>query len=89
MKKNSRGKYRTEFGGDHLFDYKDPLSLTRFISDGGKITPSRISKLSLSQQKDVTSAVKKARNVCLLPSGSDAYDNSQRVDGVSPVPFEY
>ena len=88
MKKTTRTKYRQEFTGDHVFDYKDPVSLQRFIGDGGKLTPSRISKLSVAQQKRVAMAVKKARNLALLPSGTDAYDNFHRVETVSPVPFE-
>lgn len=88
MKKTTRSKYRQEFSGDHIFDYKDPASLTRFISDGGKITPSRISKLSIAQQKRVASAVKKSRNLSLLPSGTDAYDTFHRAEAISPVPFE-
>lgn len=88
MKKTTRSKYRQEFSGDHLFDYKDPGSLTRFIGDGGKITPSRISKLSISQQKRVASAVKRARSLALLPSGTDAFDTYNRNEPVNPVPFE-
>ena len=88
MKKSTRSKYRQEFSGDHVFDYKDPASLTRFIGDGGKITPSRISKLSIAQQKRVASAVKKSRNLGLLPSGTDAYDSFHRAEAISPVPFE-
>ncbi len=88
MKKNSRSKYRQEYSGDHLFDYKDPVSLNRFVSDGGKITPARIAKLSQSQQRQVASAVKKARNLALLPSGTSAYDTFYRSDSISPVPFE-
>jgi small subunit ribosomal protein S18 len=88
MKKATRSKYRPEYSGDHVFDYKDPVSLSRFISDAGKITPSRISKLSIAQQKRVTAAVKKARNLGLLPIGTDAYDHFNRIEPVSPVPFE-
>ncbi len=87
-KKNVRSKYRTEYSGDHNFDYKDPASLGRFVSDAGKITPARISKLSIAQQKQVSSAVKKARNLALLPSGTDAYDTAPRPELISPVPFE-
>lgn len=87
-RKTVRSKYRTEFSGDHTFDYKDPASLTRFISDAGKITPARISKLSLAQQKQVAAAVKKARNLALLPSGTDAYDTFYKAELISPVPFE-
>lgn len=88
MKKTARSKYRQEFSGDHLFDYKDPASLTRFIGDGGKITPARISKLSIAQQKKVAAAVKKARALALLPTGTSAYDAFYRGDSVNPVPFE-
>lgn len=88
MKKTTRSKYRQEFSGDHNFDYKDPASLMRFVSDAGKITPSRISKLSIAQQKKVTAAVKKARNLALMPAGTDAYDTFNRVEAISPVPFE-
>ncbi len=88
MKKTTRSKYRQEFSGDHVFDYKDPASLMRFVSDAGKITPSRISKLSIAQQKRVTAAVKKARNLALLPSGTDAYDTFNRIEAINPAPFE-
>ena len=88
MKKTSRSKYRQEFSGDHLFDYKDPNSMARFISDGGKITPARLSKLSISQQKQVANAIKKARSLALLPSGSDAHDHFNKTESISPVPFE-
>ncbi len=87
-KKSSKSKYRQEFSGDHLFDYKDPASLMRFVSDGGKITPARISKLSLAQQKQVAAVVKKARNLCLIPNGMENYDNMTRSEAISPVPFE-
>lgn len=88
MKKTSRSKYRQEFSGDHVFDYRDPMSLGRFVTDGGKITPARISKLSIAQQKQVAEAVKKSRNLALLPSGTSAYDHFQRPESISPVPFE-
>jgi len=88
MKKTSRSKYRQEFSGDQVFDYKDPVALGRFVSDGGKITPARIAKLSLAQQKQVAAAVKKARNLALLPTGMAAYDSFHRSEAISPVPFE-
>ncbi len=87
MKKSIRSKYRPEFPGDYHFDYKDPQTLSRFISEGGKITPSRISKLSLAQQKNVATAVKKARNLAMLPLGTEAYDFFDRPEPISPKPF--
>lgn len=89
MKKQVRSKYRPEFSGDQYFDYKDAQTLGRFISEGGKITPARISKLSLNQQKQVAAAVKKARNLALLPTGSEAYDSFDRSESVSPKPFSF
>ncbi|MCM2280867.1 MAG: 30S ribosomal protein S18 [Bdellovibrionaceae bacterium] len=87
MKKNIRSKYRPEFPGEYHFDYKDPQTLSRFISEGGKITPSRISKLSLAQQKSAAAAVKKARNLAMLPLGTTAYDFFERPEPLSPKPF--
>lgn len=88
MKKSSKSKYRQEFSGDHHFDYKDPVSLMRFMGDGGKIVPARISKLSIAQQKKVAAAVKKARSLGLLPSGMEHFDNLYRQEPVNPAPFE-
>ena len=90
MKKgiNAKNKYRQDFNGDQVFDYRDPVSLSRFISDGGKITPARLSKLSIAQQKQAAGAVKKARSLGLLPNGSDAHDLFHRGEPISPVPFE-
>lgn len=89
LKKNVRSKFRPEYPGDFAFDYKDPVTLSRFIMEGGKIIPSRISKLSMSQQRQVTAAIKKARNLALIPLGSEAYDNFGRPEQISPKPFEY
>jgi len=89
MKKTVRSKYRPEFPGDYHFDYKDPQTLGRFISEGGKITPARISKLSLAQQKKAAAAVKKARNLAMLPIGSEAHDFFERQESISPKPFSF
>lgn len=88
MKKQVRSKYRSEYPGDFVFDYKDPLTLAKFVMEGGKIVPARISKLSLSQQRKVSLAVKRARSLALLPYGAEAYDNLGRPEAVSPKPFE-
>lgn len=89
MKKQAvRSKFRPEFPADFLFDYKDPVTLGRFLSEGGRIVPSRISKLSSAQQRALTRAIKKARNLALLPVGDHAYDQMPRPEGLSPVPFE-
>ena len=50
-----------------IFDYKDVSSLKRFISEKGKITPRRISYISIKKQKDLSNAIKRARYLALLP----------------------
>ena len=50
-----------------VFDYKDVSSLKRFISEKGKITPRRISYISIKKQKDLSNAIKRARYLALLP----------------------
>ena len=52
---------------DVVFDYKDVSSLKRFISEKGKITPRRISYISIKKQKDLSNAIKRARYLALLP----------------------
>ncbi|MCB0414866.1 MAG: 30S ribosomal protein S18 [Bdellovibrionales bacterium] len=86
--KKVRTKFRSEYPINFKFDYKDPLTLYRFIMDGGKITPSRISKISLAQQKQVARAVKLARNLALLPIGIRANDDFRKPEAISPKPFE-
>ena len=51
---------------DIVFDYKDVTSLKKFISEKGKITPRRISYISIKKQKDLSNAIKVARYLALL-----------------------
>jgi len=87
MKKNYRSKFRPDYPADFEFDYKDPVTLGRFIMESGKIVPSRISKLSSAQQKNVAAAIRKARSLALLPNGTGAYDTFERPETISPKPF--
>jgi small subunit ribosomal protein S18 len=48
-------------------DYKDPRTLRYFISERGKIVPRRISGNCSKHQRQITEAVKRARNIALLP----------------------
>ncbi len=88
LKKGKRSKFRPEYPADFRFDYKDPTTLYRFIMEGGKIIPSRISKVSNTQQRQVAAQIKVARNLALLPSGTDAYDTFRRPEPISPKPFD-
>ncbi|MGR4001197.1 MAG: 30S ribosomal protein S18 [Alphaproteobacteria bacterium] len=48
-------------------DYKDVRLLQRYISDQGKIVPSRISSVSPKKQRELAQAIKRARFLGLLP----------------------
>ncbi len=50
-----------------VIDYKDPKSLKYFITERGKILPSRISGTCAKHQRALTHAIKRARTVALLP----------------------
>ena len=48
-------------------DYKDAGKLRRFTTERGKILPRRISGNCAKHQRQVTLAIKRARNIALLP----------------------
>lgn len=48
-------------------DYKNVRSLKRYITERGKILPSRISGNCAKHQRKLTAAIKKSRNIALLP----------------------
>ena len=48
-------------------DYKDTRLLSRYISERGKIVPSRITAVSASKQRELAQAIKRARFLGLLP----------------------
>lgn len=48
-------------------DYKDVRLLQRFISERGKIVPSRITAVSTKRQRELAQAIKRARFLGLLP----------------------
>ncbi len=48
-------------------DYKDVRLLSRYISERGKIVPSRITAVSAKKQRDLAQAIKRARFLGLLP----------------------
>ncbi len=56
----------TAAGIRHI-DYKDVNTLAQFITERGKIIPRRITGVSFYHQKQLSSAVKKARHMALLP----------------------
>jgi len=48
-------------------DYKDPKLLLRYMSERGKIVPSRITAVSAKKQRELARAIKRARFIGLLP----------------------
>ena len=53
--------------GAPKIDYKDVKLLQRFISERGKIVPSRITAVSAAKQRLLANAIKRARFMALLP----------------------
>jgi small subunit ribosomal protein S18 len=48
-------------------DYKEPDTLKMFITERGKIIPRRISGTCAKHQRQLTTAIKRARNIAVLP----------------------
>jgi len=48
-------------------DYKDINKLRKYVTERGKILPRRISGNCAKHQRELTAAIKKARNIALLP----------------------
>src|SRR6267154_1756811 len=57
------------FSGDNApkIDYKDTKLLQRYISERGKIVPARITAVSNKKQRELATAIKRARFLALLP----------------------
>ena len=53
-----------------FIDYKDPRTLRFFVTERGKIVPRRISGNCSKHQREITEAIKRARNIALLPIAS-------------------
>jgi small subunit ribosomal protein S18 len=62
---------RFKKNGIKYVDYKDPEFLKKFLNEQGKILPRRITGTSLKYQRKVGQAVKRARQIALLPYVTD------------------
>jgi small subunit ribosomal protein S18 len=64
-----RRKKTCPFSGANAprIDYKDVKLLQRYISERGKIVPSRITAVSTKKQRELAKAIKRARFMALLP----------------------
>jgi small subunit ribosomal protein S18 len=48
-------------------DYKDPKTLKHFITERGKIIPRRITGTCAKHQRELSTAIKRARHIALMP----------------------
>ena len=64
-----RRKKSCPFSGEDgiKIDYKDIKLLQKYISERGKIAPSRITSVSMKKQRELAAAIKRARFLALLP----------------------
>ena len=69
-------------------DYKDPVTLYHFL-EGAKITPARNNGLTNKQQRQLRNAIKKARNLALIPTHYQSYDEFGRPELLSIKAFKY
>ena len=77
MKKAAQSRSRKAFGRRKVcrfcadknlrIDYKEPKTLKYFITERGKVIPRRISGNCALHQRKVATAIKRARNIALLP----------------------
>ena len=65
----TRRKKSCPFSGPNapVIDYKDTKLLSHFLSERGKIVPSRITAVSAKKQRELSRAIKRARTMALLP----------------------
>ena len=54
-------------GSKSKIDYKDIKTLSKYVSERGKIIPSRISAVSAKKQRELSKAIKRARYIGLMP----------------------
>jgi small subunit ribosomal protein S18 len=62
---------RFQKSGIKYIDYKDPDFLLSFVNEQGKILPRRITGNSLKYQRKVSTAIKRARHLALMPYVTD------------------
>ena len=54
-----------------VIDYKDINTLKKHITDRGKILPRRVSGNCAKHQRELTTAIKRSRQIALLPYSAD------------------
>lgn len=69
LKVFNRPKRTCPFSGKkaQTIDYKDVKTLSRFVTERGRIMPRRITFVSMKAQRRLTNAIKRARFLALMP----------------------
>lgn len=64
-----RRKKTCPFSGKHAkaIDWKDTKTLGRYVSERGKMVPSRITAVSQKKQRELSRAIKRSRFMALMP----------------------
>ncbi len=57
---------------ERYIDFKDPIRLRKYVTERGKILPRRISGNCAVHQRELTLAIKRCRDIALLPYMSDS-----------------
>lgn len=75
-----RRKKSCPFTGEHApaIDWKDIRTLGKYVSERGKIMPSRITSVSQKKQRELSQAIKRARYMALMPYLRQEADFSSR-----------
>ena len=68
--KNDRAMHRKAPSVEAI-DYKDVARLRKFISERAKILPRRVTGTCAAHQRELTTAIKRARQIALLPYVND------------------
>lgn len=72
FEKNRKNKFCWfKKNGIKYIDYKDPDFLVKFVNEQGKILPRRITGTSLKYQRRLSTAIKRARHLALMPFDTD------------------
>ncbi|MDD6428434.1 30S ribosomal protein S18 [Candidatus Weimeria sp. HCP3S3_B5] len=58
-------------GKDNVIDYKNIAQLKKYVSERGKILPRRITGNCAKHQREITSAIKRARHLAMMPYVTD------------------
>jgi small subunit ribosomal protein S18 len=69
-----------------IIDYKDTALLKRFINERGKILPSRQTGATAKQQRQICQAIKRAREMALLPFVNKDMNTERRESRRSEAP---